>query len=110
MKIFALVLNYLFLLLMVFCVITFILLATPAGYLFALVLSFIGFGVWKQSAWAYFSAAAFGLACFQLAKQDYQFQTLKREAMIIGFCVIPVAVFLHEILARKKPQKPIDTE
>ncbi len=102
MKKFALLLNYLVLVLLLVSIVTFATFGHVVGYFLALVTAAIGFGVWKQSRWGYFAAAAFGLACFQLAKQGYQFQTLKHEAMTLGILIIPVAIFLHEVLARKK--------
>lgn len=104
MKKFALFLNYLVLILFLISIITFASFGHVTGYFLALVAMAIGFGVWKQSRWGYFATAAFGLACFQLAKQGYQFQDLKREAMTLGIVVIPVAIFLHELLARPKPE------
>lgn len=74
------------------------------GLFLALVSSLIAFGVYKRNRWAYFSAAAWGLACYQLAKQGYEFQSIKRYAMVIGIFLVPVALFLHEVLA-KKPQQ-----
>lgn len=74
------------------------------GFFLALVSSLIAVGVYKRNRWAYFSAAAWGLACYQLAKQGYEFQSIKRYAMIIGIFLVPVALFLHEVLA-KKPQQ-----
>jgi hypothetical protein len=106
MKKFALVLNYLVIALFIVSIITFVMFGHIVGYFLALVAATIGYGVWKQERWGYFAAAAFGLACFQLAKQGYQFQTLKREAMTLGILIIPIAIFLHEILARQKPDEP----
>jgi hypothetical protein len=74
------------------------------GLFLALVSSLIAFGVYKRNRWAYFSAAAWGLACYQLAKQGYEFQSIKRYAMVIGIFLVPVALFLHEVLAKKLQQ------
>lgn len=105
MKKFALVLNYLVIVLFLVSIITFVMFGHIVGYFLALIAAIIGLGVWKQARWGYFAAAAFGLACFQLAKQGYQFQTLKSEAMTLGILMIPTAIFLHEILARQKPDE-----
>jgi hypothetical protein len=104
MKKFALCLNYLVLILFVLTTFTCARFGHMPGYLLAAVSVVISFGVWKQTRWGYFATAAFGLACYQLAKQGYQFQDLKREAMILGILIIPVAIFLHELLARTKPE------
>lgn len=107
MKKFALIVNYLVLILFLISILTFLTFGHIVGHFLALVAVVIGFGVWKQFRWGYFAAAAFGLACFQLAKQGYQFQTLKREAMMLGILIIPVCVFLHEVLAKPKQSETI---
>lgn len=113
MKVLALVLNYIILLLLLATIAGFIQLMNPFGFFMALVTFAIGIAVWKQSRWGYFALAALGLACYQLAKQDLAFIEIKRQVMVLGFFIIPVAVFLHEILARKpkidtsdEPQNP----
>jgi len=110
MKKFSLLLNYLVLALFLVAISTFITIGYPVGYFLALVAVVISWGVWKQFAWGYFAAAAFGLACFQLAKQGYQFQTLKREAMTLGILMIPIAIFLHEQLAKPKSRPDSDSK
>lgn len=83
------------------------------GLFLASVTALIAFGVYKNHALGYFAAAAWGLAAFQLAKQGYEFQDIKRFAMTAGFVVIPVALFLHEVLARKRgsdAQKSVKSE
>jgi mannose/fructose/N-acetylgalactosamine-specific phosphotransferase system component IID len=102
MKKFALLLNYLVIVLFLVSIATFVTFGHIVGYFLALIAAIITFGLWKQWRWGYFAAAAFGLACFQLAKQGYQFQTLKREAMILGVLMIPIAIFLHEQLTKPK--------
>jgi mannose/fructose/N-acetylgalactosamine-specific phosphotransferase system component IID len=102
MKKFALLLNYLVIVLFLVSIATFVTFGHVVGYFLALVAAIIAFALWKQWRWGYFAAAAFGLACFQLAKQGYQFQTLKREAMILGVLMIPIAIFLHEQLTKPK--------
>ena len=72
------------------------------GLFLASITTLIAWGAFKNRQWAYFSAAAWGLACFQLAKQNYEFQEIKRQAMVIGIVIIPVALFLHEILGRQQ--------
>lgn len=107
MKKLALLLNYSVIALLLTSIATFITFGHVVGYFLALVAAIITFGLWKQWRWGYFAAAAFGLACFQLAKQGYQFQTLKQEAMTLGILIIPIAIFLHEQLA--KPKSKTDT-
>ncbi|MFO1389390.1 hypothetical protein [Cellvibrio sp.] len=83
------------------------------GLFLASVTALIAFGVYKNHPLGYFAAAAWGLAAFQLAKQGYEFQDIKRFAMTAGFVVIPVALFLHEVLARKRgssAQKSVKNE
>ncbi|MES2826199.1 MAG: hypothetical protein V4732_21580 [Pseudomonadota bacterium] len=72
------------------------------GLFLASITAFIAWGTHKNKQWAYFSAAAWGLACYQLAKQGYEFQTVKYLVMIFGILVIPAALFLHEILGGQK--------
>lgn len=71
------------------------------GVFWAGVTAAITFGVIKRNRWAYFACAAWGLACYQLAKQEYEFVDIRRYAMLLGFCVVAAAIFLHEKLARK---------
>lgn len=104
MKKFALVLHYLVLGLTLASLSSFIQLMNPVGFLMAVVTAIIIWGLWKKQRWGYFALAALGLACFQLAKQDLALTEVKRLAMTLGFCVIPVAIFLHEMLA--SPKKP----
>ncbi len=104
MKKFALSLHYAVIILFLISIVVFITFGHLVGYFLALIASVILVGLWKHWRWGYFAAAAFGLACFQLAKQGYQFQTLKREAMILGILMIPIAIFLHEQLAHTKPE------
>lgn len=111
MKKFALVLNYLVLLLLVATILSFIQLMNPVGFFMALVSLAIAFAVWKKSRWGYFALAALGLACYQLAKQELAFTDVKRQVMVMGFLIIPFAVFLHEMLASKPSSdssEPID--
>jgi hypothetical protein len=71
------------------------------GIFWAVVTGVITIGVVKRKRWAYFSCAAWGLACYQLAKQEYEFLDVRGYAMLLGFLVIVAAIFLHEKLARK---------
>lgn len=71
------------------------------GVFLALVTIVIASGVYQRKRWAYFACAAWGLACYQLAKQGYEFADLKRYAMILGFLVVIAAIFLHEKLGKK---------
>lgn len=100
----ARILNIALLLLLIASVGGFLSFANVYGVFLALVTALIAVGVFKHNRWGYFAAAAWGLACYQLAKQGYEFQAIKRHVMILGFCVIPVALFLHEALA-KLPSK-----
>ena len=74
------------------------------GLFLASITAFFSWGVYKNKRWAYFVTAAWGLACYQLAKQGYEFQEIKHLVMILGVVVIPVAVFVHEILAKQDTQ------
>lgn len=76
------------------------------GVFLALVTAAITVGVYQRIRWAYFACAAWGLACYQLAKQGYEFADLKSYAMILGFLVVIAAIFLHEKLG-KKSVKPL---
>ena len=39
-------------------------------------------------------------AVLWLSKQGYEFQSIKRHVMILGFTLIPLALFLHETLGK----------
>lgn len=109
----AKILNWILLLLLAASVIGFFTFKNVYGIFLASVTALIAFGVYKQKAFGYFAAAAWGLAAYQLAKQGYEFQTIKRFVMITGFLVIPIALFLHEILAKpnaKSAQKSVKNE
>ena len=96
----AKILNWILLILLTASVIGFLTFKNIYGFFLASITALIAFGVYKKKAFAYFSAAAWGLAAYQLAKQGYEFQSIKHEVMSIGILVIPVALFLHEVLAR----------
>lgn len=100
----AQVLNVFLLMVLGLAIIGFISFNNLYGFFLALVSALIAYGVFKHNRWAYFSAAAWALACYQLAKQGYEFQSIKRYVMMLGFFLVPVALFLHETLA-KKPQQ-----
>lgn len=74
------------------------------GAFLATVTLAIAAGVYKNKGLAYFAAAAWGLACYQLAKEGYEFKDYKHETMTLGFFVIPVALFLHEKFVKKMPK------
>ncbi len=106
-------LNWALLLLLVMSVAGFLSFQNAYGLFLASVTALIAFGVYKNNAIAYFAAAAWGLAGYQLAKEGYEFQQLKHYIMMAGFLVIPVALFLHEILAKRKDknaQKSVKNE
>jgi len=106
-------LNWVLLLLLVVSVVGFLSFKNEYGLFLASVTALIAFGVYKNNAIAYFAAAAWGLAAYQLAKEGYEFQSIKHYVMMTGFIVIPVALFLHEILARrsqKNAQKSVKNE
>ena len=94
------VLNVLLLIVLVGAVAGFISFFNIYGLFLACVTAVIAWSVFKHWRWGYFAAAAWGLACYQLAKQGYEFQSIKRHVMIIGFTIIPVALFLHETLGK----------
>lgn len=96
----AKILNVLLLIVLMGAITLFISFFNVYGMFLACVTAGIGWGVFKHLRWGYFAAAAWGLACYQLAKQGYEFESIKRQAMIIGFTVVPVALFLHEILGK----------
>lgn len=95
-------LNWVVLALLVASVGGFLYFQNAYGLFLASVTALIAFGVYKNHAIAYFSTAAWGLACYQLAKEGYEFQAIKHHVMTLGFLIIPIALFLHEKLAKKK--------
>lgn len=94
------VLNFVLFIILLVAVAGFISFLNIYGLFLASVSAVIAWGVFKHWRWGYFAAAAWGLACYQLAKQGYEFQSIKRHVMIVGFAVIPVALFLHETLGK----------
>jgi hypothetical protein len=96
----ARVLNWLLLLVFFVAIAGFISFANVYGFFLATVTAVIAWFCYKHNRWGYFAAGAWALACFQLAKQGYEFQSVKRHVMIVGFILIPIAVFLHETLAK----------
>lgn len=109
----AKILYWALLILLVMSVAGFLSFQNAYGVFLASVTALIAFGVYKNKAMGYFAAAAWGLAAYQLAKQGYEFQAIKHYVMMAGFIVIPVALFLHEILAKQKDknaQKSVKNE
>ena len=109
----AKILNWLLLLLLIASVVGFFTFGKVYGIFLASVTALIALGIYKNNKFAYFSAAAWGLAAYQLAKEGYEFQATKREVMLIGILVIPVALFLHEVLGKnnkKSAQKSVNDE
>lgn len=62
--------------------------------------------VFKRVRWGYFAAAAWGLACYQLAKEGLALEPVKRAAMLGGFSVVVVALYLHEVFCRRPNGTP----
>lgn len=107
----AKILNWFLLLILLTAVAGFISFLNIYGAFLALVTTSVAWGVFNNNRWSYFAAAAWGIACYQLAKQGYEFQTIKHYVMMLGFIVIPIALFLHEILgkpAHKRVTKTAD--
>lgn len=98
------ILNSLLLIILVASVVGFISFFNIYGLFLAGVTVTIAWGVFRHQRWGYFAAAAWALACYQLAKQGYEFQSIKRHVMILGFSLIPVALFLHETLGKAAAQ------
>lgn len=98
----AKILNIALLLLLLVASVGFLSFANAYGVFLASITALLAWGVFKNNAKAYFAAAVWGLACFQLAKQGYEFQSIKQQVMMLGVAVIPSALFLHEILGRQK--------
>lgn len=94
------VLNVLVLIILVAATAGFISFLNIYGLFLACVTAAITWGVYRQQRWGYFATAAWALACYQLAKQGYEFQSIKRHVMMVGFALIPVALFLHETLGK----------
>ena len=94
------VLNGLLLIVLVVSIAGFISFLNIYGLFLACATAAITWGVFRQQRWGYFAAAAWALACYQLAKQGYEFQSIKRHVMLLGFAIIPIALFLHETLGK----------
>ncbi len=102
---FAQVLNGLLIVIMLAVIPVFLSPINLYGLFLALVSCVIAWGVFTRNRWAYFCAAAWGLAWFQLAKQGLEFVNFKHEAMTLGILVIPLALFLHEVLVKKSTKE-----
>ncbi|MBU2885791.1 hypothetical protein KO507_08465 [Gilvimarinus agarilyticus] len=61
----------------------------------------VAYFVFKRQRWGYFAAAAWGLACYQLAKEELALEVIKRPAMLGGFAVVVIALILHEVFCRR---------
>lgn len=94
------VLNVFLLMILLASIAGFISFLNIYGLFLACVTAVIAWGVFKHQRWGYFAAAAWALACYQLAKQGYEFQSIKRHVMMLGFALIPIALFLHETLGK----------
>lgn len=94
------ILNVIVLIVLVAAVAGFISFLNIYGLFLACVTGAITWGVYKQQRWGYFATAVWALACYQLAKQGYEFQSIKRQVMMVGFALIPIALFLHETLGK----------
>ncbi len=109
----AKILNWILLILLIASVVGFFTFRNVYGLFLASVTALIAFGVYKKNSFAYFSAAAWGLAAYQLAKEGYEFQVIKHQVMLAGILVIPIALFLHEVLGKtnkKSAQKSVKKE
>lgn len=96
------VLKAALLLLLIASVAGFLSFANIYGFFLASISALLAWGVFKNNKKAYFGAAAWGLACYQLAKQGYEFQLIKHQVMLLGVAVIPIALFLHEVLGKQQ--------
>jgi len=101
----AKILNGALLLLLLASIGGFLSFANIYGVFLALVTGLLAWGVFENYGKAYFAAAAWGLACFQLAKQGYEFQAIKHYVMPVGMLIIPIAIFLHEILGKGRDER-----
>jgi hypothetical protein len=72
--IFAKILNWILIAVLVASVTGFISFQNVYGFFLASVTALIAIGVYKNYHLAYFAAAAWGLGCYQLAKQGYEFK------------------------------------
>jgi hypothetical protein len=95
-------LNVLLLAILLLATLGFISFANAYGAFWAAVTLVIAGGVFKCQRWGYFASAAWALACYQLAKQEYEFESIKSWVMLAGFLVIGLSIYLHEALGRKR--------
>ncbi len=70
----------------------------PLGWVIALV-------VYRRNRWSYFAAAAWALACYQLANKGLAFSDLKRALMVLSILMVALSILLHEKLARQTSAK-----
>lgn len=75
---------------------------TGYGLLLGPVAWVIAVGVFKRNRWAYFAAAVWALACYQLAKEGLEFELLKRAVMVLSIPLVVLSIYLHEVLGRRR--------
>lgn len=80
------------------------------GFFLAVVTATVLYGVYRRQRWGYFSAAVWGLGCYQLAKEGYEFADIKRWIMMTGPVVIVFAIILHEKIARPAAKSARDKD
>ena len=95
-------LNIVLLAILLLATLGFISFANAYGAFWAVVTLVIAGGVFRYQRWGYFASAAWALACYQLAKQEYEFESIKSWVMLAGFLVIALSVYLHEALGKKR--------
>ncbi|WP_341936670.1 hypothetical protein [Marinimicrobium sp. C2-29] len=75
---------------------------TGYGLLLGPIAWVIAVGVFRHFRWAYFAAAVWALACYQLAKEGLEFELLKRAVMVLSIPLVVLAIYLHETLGRRR--------
>lgn len=97
-------LNAFLLIILIISAFGFLSFANIYGLFLAVITSVIAAGIFRRNRWAYFASAAWALACYQLAKQGYEFEIIKSWVMTLAFFVIGLSIYLHEKLGRKSTQ------
>lgn len=75
------------------------------GAMLALISAGVAVGVFLRYRWAYFAAAVWGLAGYQLAKEGLDFDWVRRSVMILGVVIVVLSIYLHEQLGRRLAHK-----
>jgi len=68
----------------------------------------LSLGVARRWLWAYFGAAVWALACYQLAKEGLDFESIKSWVMALALPLLVLSLYLHEVQRARGRTNPSD--